>query len=64
MIKASEIQPHCVPIPTTQALLGGVSRASVYRLAAKKDGLELVKIGGRSMITVASIRRIASGEAA
>jgi predicted DNA-binding transcriptional regulator AlpA len=55
MVK-TEIEPLCVPIPTGCALLS-VSRASIYRRAKDEDGLELIKIGGRTMITMASIRR-------
>jgi hypothetical protein len=56
-MKTIQPEPLCVPIETTQALLGGVSRASIYRRAKDKGGLELIKIGGRTMITMASIRR-------
>ncbi len=44
-------------IPATCELLGGVSRSTVYRLAAAGD-LRIVKIAGRSMVTTESIDRL------
>lgn len=49
-------------IPDAAQLLQ-VSRSSVYRLIERGD-LTLAKIGGRSMVTVDSIERLASGSAA
>lgn len=57
-----EAETLCEPIPRTQTMLGGISRASVYRRIA--DGtLEPVKIGNRTMITTRSIRRLVGGQA-
>ncbi|GAY19727.1 helix-turn-helix domain-containing protein [Sphingobium fuliginis] len=39
------------------ALLGGICRASVYN-AVNRGDLELVKVGGRSIITAKSIQEL------
>lgn len=51
-----KVEPLVYPIKTTQALLGGVSRSTIYR-DVKAGKLELVEIRGRAMITARSIKR-------
>jgi hypothetical protein len=50
-----------VPISKAAHLLGSVHRATIYRLA-KRGQLELVPVGGRTMVTMKSIRQLAEGE--
>jgi hypothetical protein len=50
-----QLAPLAVPIPGTQNMLGGISRTSVYELV-KSGQLQKIRIGKRSLITVASIR--------
>lgn len=51
-----------LPIPETQAALGGLSRSAIYELI-DKGHLVRVKVGRRSFVTTASIadytRRVA-----
>lgn len=54
-------EPLAYSIPETGRMLGGICRASVYRLVNRQE-LELVKIGGRSMITAQSIKARVRGE--
>lgn len=51
---------HAVPISTAQMLLGGKARSEIYRVAG--DGLlDLVKDGGKTLVTIESIRRYQTG---
>jgi predicted DNA-binding transcriptional regulator AlpA len=42
-------QPRLVPVKDAQAVLGGISRATFYRMVEKGD-LKLRKIGSRSFV--------------
>jgi len=42
------------PIPNAQEMIGGVCRTTLYKLVSDGE-IELVKIGRRSFITVASL---------
>lgn len=60
-MKSDRIEPHVVPISTARTLLGGLARSTIYSQLDVKGGLESVKIGGRRMITMRSIRRMTGG---
>ncbi len=49
-----------VPIPGAQAALGGIGRTTIYELAKRGD-IDLVNIGRRSFITVASLNEYIDG---
>ena len=61
-MKAEKIEPHVVPIATAQQLLGGLSRSTIYAHMGAEGGLEGVKIAGRRMITMRSIKRMTGGD--
>ena len=48
---------HGYSIESTRQQLGNCSRAHIYRLVSRQQ-LELVKVGGRSIITGRSIRAL------
>ncbi len=48
------MKPMGLKIDDTRNALGGVSRATVYRMLQKHE-LDLIRIGGRSLITMQSI---------
>lgn len=48
------MKPMGLKIDDTREVLGGVSRATVYRMVGRNE-LELIRLGGRSMITMKSI---------
>lgn len=48
------MKPMGLKIEDTRQALGGVSRATVYRMVQKNE-LDLIRIGGRSLITMDSI---------
>jgi excisionase family DNA binding protein len=48
------MKPMGLKIDDTRKALGGVSRATVYRMVQKHE-LDLIRIGGRSLITMQSI---------
>lgn len=58
------MEPVGLSIPATGRALGGeekpLSRATIYRLIAQHK-LKAVKIGGRTLVTVASIRALVDG---
>lgn len=54
-------EPLAYSIKEAGRVLGGLCRASVYR-AVHRNELDLVKIGGRSMITADSIKARLAGE--
>ena len=53
--------PELISIKATAALLGDVSLQTVRRLA-KAGEIEAVKVRGRFMLRLASVRRFARGE--
>lgn len=58
MTEATTIRPiGGYSIKDAGALLGGLCRASVYN-AVNRGDLELVKVGGRSIITAKSIQAL------
>ncbi|MFC3430705.1 hypothetical protein EWH10_06390 [Sphingobium fuliginis] len=61
IMKADRIEPHVVPISTARQLLGGLSRSTIYAHMGTEGGLEGVKIAGRRMITMRSIKRMTGG---
>ena len=63
MQSGGTIEPLVVPISTARALLGNVCRQHIYSLVSRGQ-LDLKKIGGRSTITTASIRRLVGEEVA
>lgn len=48
------MKPMGLTINDTGKAFGGLSRATVYRMANRQE-IELVRIGGRSIITMKSI---------
>ena len=50
-------RPGALSVPDSQTYLGGVSKQTIYRLAAA-DQLRIVKIGRRSVIPVADLDAI------
>lgn len=48
------MKPIGLSIPSAANTLGGLSRATIYRMIARKE-LEAVKIGTRTLVTVSSI---------
>lgn len=56
------MQPLLLPIPATCKALG-IGRSTVYRLI-QEGALAVVKVGRRTLIRVASIRRIAGEDGA
>ncbi|KKW92674.1 helix-turn-helix domain-containing protein [Sphingobium chungbukense] len=57
MLSDSKLPPFCYSLKETGQLLGGLCRASIYN-AVKRGDLELIKIGGRSVITAHSIHAL------
>lgn len=53
---ATNLHPRLGPIPVAGRALGGVSRATVYRLLGRGD-ITARKIGGRLMIELDSVER-------
>jgi hypothetical protein len=52
-------EPLAVSVEEAKRHLGGISTATVYRLMARSiGGLEKRKVGGRTLITFASIRAL------
>lgn len=52
-------EPLAVSVEEAKRQLGGISTATIYRLMAKPDGgLEKRKVGGRTLITLASIKAL------
>lgn len=56
-------EPLAVSVEEAKRHLGGISTATVYRLFAKKGGLEKKKVGGRTLITWASVKALLEAEA-
>lgn len=50
----SNVKPLGLNVNDARQTLGGVSRATLYRMINKNE-LELIRIGGRSIITMKSI---------
>jgi len=48
------MKPMGLKVDDARQALGGVSRATLYRMINKNE-LELIRIGGRSIITMKSI---------
>lgn len=48
------MKPIGLSISNTGDALGGLSRATIYRMIARKE-LEAVKVGTRTLVTMASI---------
>ena len=46
-------------IPQAGAALGGLSRATLYRMIGRGD-IEAFKLGGRTLVTVASVEACAA----
>lgn len=59
---APAIQRLAYSIEDAGELMGGISRNSIYRLAAAGK-LRLVKVGGRSLVPAADIARLLEGDA-
>ena len=51
-------EPLLVDVPTACLLLS-VKRTKLFALLAEPDGLQRVKIGGKTLVTVSSIRALA-----
>ena len=49
-------EPLLMSIADARTALGGISRTTLYRLI-RSGKLEGVELGGRSLVTVASVRR-------
>ncbi|MEA3538778.1 MAG: excisionase family DNA-binding protein [Pseudomonadota bacterium] len=57
------MEPVAVTIDGARAALGGVGLTYIYGLI-KEGKLEAVKVGGRRLVKVSSIRRLVGEEAA
>ena len=51
-------EPLGVSVEDAKRHLGGISTATVYRLFGRNPGLEKRKVGGRTIVTMASIRAL------
>ena len=54
--QATGLKPYAVQISVARVLLGGKSRSHIYDAAARGE-LDLVKDGGKTLVTVESIER-------
>lgn len=57
-------EPLGVSVEDAKRHLGGISTATVYRLFGRNPGLEKRKVGGRTIVTMASIRALLEAEEA